>query len=82
MRSAVITLLRGLRLLLVPFESMVSVTPRLCKYEPTCSCYAEQAVWRHGVARGLALAGWRILRCNPWSHGGYDPVPPSSGERV
>lgn len=48
--------------------------PRRCKYEPTCSAYASQAIQRYGILKGLALAGWRVLRCNPWSHGGYDPV--------
>jgi putative membrane protein insertion efficiency factor len=48
--------------------------PRHCKYEPTCSRYAVQAVERYGILRGLVLAGWRLLRCNPWSHGGLDPV--------
>ena len=48
--------------------------PRRCKYHPTCSEYAVQAVRTQGVLRGLVLAAWRILRCNPWSHGGYDPV--------
>jgi len=48
--------------------------PRRCKYEPTCSRYAVQAVERYGILRGLVLAGWRLLRCNPWSHGGFDPV--------
>jgi putative membrane protein insertion efficiency factor len=48
--------------------------PRRCKYEPTCSAYAQQAIERYGILRGLALAAWRLLRCNPWSHGGYDPV--------
>jgi putative membrane protein insertion efficiency factor len=48
--------------------------PQSCKYEPTCSHYAVEAVRTEGVLRGLVLAGWRILRCNPWSHGGYDPV--------
>ena len=48
--------------------------PRRCKYEPTCSSYAAQAIERFGILRGLVLAGWRLLRCNPWSHGGYDPV--------
>jgi putative membrane protein insertion efficiency factor len=48
--------------------------PRHCKYEPTCSSYASQAVQRYGILRGLVLTGWRLLRCNPWSHGGYDPV--------
>lgn len=48
--------------------------PRRCKYEPTCSAYAAQSVREFGILRGLILAGWRLLRCNPWSHGGYDPV--------
>ena len=48
--------------------------PRRCKYLPTCSDYAVQAVRDYGVLRGFVLAGWRLLRCNPWSHGGYDPV--------
>jgi uncharacterized protein len=74
-------LLRVMRVLLLPFQGMVSLTPRVCRYEPSCSCYAEQAVRRHGIARGLALAGWRLLRCNPWSRGGYDPVPPPKPER-
>ena len=48
--------------------------PRRCKYEPTCSAYAEQAVRELGIVRGSIVAGWRLLRCNPWSHGGWDPV--------
>lgn len=48
--------------------------PRRCKYEPTCSAYAVEAVERFGVLRGIALALWRLLRCNPFSHGGFDPV--------
>ena len=48
--------------------------PRRCKYEPTCSRYAVDAVRELGVVRGGILAAWRLLRCNPWSHGGYDPV--------
>jgi putative membrane protein insertion efficiency factor len=48
--------------------------PRRCKYEPSCSRYAVQAIERYGILRGLVLAGWRLLRCNPWSHGGFDPV--------
>jgi len=48
--------------------------PRRCKYHPTCSAYAMQAVQRYGILRGAVLAGWRLLRCNPFSHGGYDPV--------
>ena len=49
--------------------------PRRCRYEPTCSAYAAQAVRRFGVLRGIVLAAWRLLRCNPFSHGGFDPVP-------
>jgi uncharacterized protein len=45
-----------------------------CKYYPSCSEYAAQAVEGFGILRGLVLAGWRLLRCNPWSHGGFDPV--------
>jgi putative membrane protein insertion efficiency factor len=45
-----------------------------CKYYPSCSEYAVQAISRFGILRGLVLAGWRLLRCNPWSHGGFDPV--------
>ncbi len=48
--------------------------PRRCKYEPTCSRYAVQAIGEFGILRGLLLASWRVLRCNPWSHGGHDPV--------
>ena len=46
-----------------------------CKYYPTCSAYAIEAIEIHGVWKGLLLAIWRILRCNPFSKGGYDPVP-------
>ena len=46
--------------------------PRRCKYHPTCSQYAAEAIREFGPARGLVLGGWRLLRCNPWSHGGVD----------
>jgi putative membrane protein insertion efficiency factor len=49
------------------------IAPR-CKYEPSCSNYAIQAISEFGILRGVVLAGWRVMRCNPWSHGGYDPV--------
>jgi uncharacterized protein len=48
--------------------------PRRCKYHPSCSEYAVEAIRTYGVLRGLVLAAWRLLRCNPWSHGGVDPV--------
>lgn len=68
LRSAVIAPIRLYQRLISP------ALPRSCKYEPTCSHYAVEAVRTEGVLRGLVLASWRILRCNPWSHGGYDPV--------
>jgi putative membrane protein insertion efficiency factor len=49
------------------------IGPR-CRYYPSCSEYAAQAIGRFGILRGLVLAGWRLLRCNPWSAGGIDPV--------
>ena len=45
-----------------------------CKYHPSCSAYAVEAISRFGILRGVVLAGWRLLRCNPWSGGGIDPV--------
>jgi hypothetical protein len=60
---------------IVLYQRLISpALPRRCKYEPTCSRYAVQALGQYGILRGLALAAWRLLRCNPWSHGGYDPV--------
>lgn len=72
--------LRGLMtaLLLAPlrlYRKLISpTTQRRCKYEPSCSQYATNAIQTYGPLRGAALAGWRLLRCNPFSRGGYDPV--------
>lgn len=67
------------RLLLAPiaaYQRWVSPSlPRRCRYEPTCSAYAATSIRRFGAVRGLLLACWRLLRCNPLSHGGFDPVP-------
>ncbi|UCD04615.1 MAG: membrane protein insertion efficiency factor YidD [candidate division WOR-3 bacterium] len=49
--------------------------PKVCRFEPTCSTYAIEAFQEHGFFRGLALSLYRILRCNPFCHGGWDPVP-------
>ena len=70
----------------------LAVSPLLpagtCKFHPSCSAYALEALRRYGLARGSVLAGWRLLRCHPWSHGGVDHVadqgvfsalPPDSG---
>jgi putative membrane protein insertion efficiency factor len=72
-------LMRAVRVLatspIVLYQRVISpALPRRCKYEPTCSRYAVEAIREFGILRGLVLAGWRLLRCNPWSHGGYDPV--------
>jgi putative membrane protein insertion efficiency factor len=66
------------RLLLVPirlYQRLMSpLMPARCKYHPTCSEYAVEAVRSYGVLRGSVLAAWRLLRCNPLSDGGLDPV--------
>jgi hypothetical protein len=49
--------------------------PRACRYEPTCSVYAREAIERYGLPRGFALAVRRLLRCHPFRPGGFDPVP-------
>lgn len=54
---------------------MAPLIPYCCRFEPSCSAYAVDAIERHGVVRGLLLGGWRILRCHPWGGAGYDPVP-------
>ena len=54
-----------------------AISPALgnrCRYYPSCSEYAVQAIRSYGILRGLVLAAWRLLRCSPWSHGGLDPV--------
>ena len=70
------TVLRGLAVAPIRLYQLV-VSPLVgqrCKYHPSCSEYAAQAITRFGILRGLVLAGWRLLRCNPWSRGGFDPV--------
>lgn len=47
---------------------------KICRFEPSCSRYTYEAVQRYGIVKGLLLGGWRVLRCNPFSKGGYDPV--------
>jgi len=67
---------RGLALVVKGYQLIVSpwFGPS-CRYYPSCSAYAVTALQRHGAVRGSVLAGWRLLRCNPWSDGGVDHVP-------
>lgn len=70
-RWVLIGFLRAYRLLISPLYGQV------CRYHPSCSAYALEAVTDHGAGRGSWLAFRRVLRCHPWAAGGYDPVPPS-----
>jgi putative membrane protein insertion efficiency factor len=70
---AALIVVRAYQLLLSPF------TGGGCRFEPSCSAYAIEALERHGAARGLALAIRRIARCHPFSRAGVDPVPPHAG---
>jgi uncharacterized protein len=57
------------------YQRLISpAIPKRCKYEPSCSRYAVGAIREYGILKGTVLAAWRLLRCNPWSYGGYDPV--------
>jgi putative membrane protein insertion efficiency factor len=60
--------------------SISPLTPPSCRFTPSCSEYARQAIIKHGPFKGLYLAIWRILRCNPWGGSGYDPVPYDGGK--
>lgn len=73
--AAVVGIIRGYQIAVSP------VLGSRCKFAPSCSHYGVEAVRTHGAAVGSALAAWRVLRCNPWSHGGVDDVP-APGERL
>jgi hypothetical protein len=68
MKSAMLFLLRGYKWAISP------LLPPACRYVPTCSEYAMEALEKHGVVRGGLMAAWRVLRCHPLAHGGFDPV--------
>ena len=69
MKHAAVALVHGYR------QTLGRLVPAgTCKYHPSCSQYAIDALCKHGFVRGSLKAGWRLLRCNPWSHGGFDPA--------
>ena len=58
------------------YQRTISPTlPAGCRFQPTCSHYSYDAIQKHGIFKGVALTAWRLLRCNPFNHGGVDPVP-------
>jgi putative membrane protein insertion efficiency factor len=69
MKRALISLIRFYKRAISPYM------PQACRFTPTCSEYAVQAIERYGALKGLRLSIWRVLRCNPFCKGGYDPVP-------
>ncbi len=69
MKRLLMALIRGYRKYISPY------LPNSCRFTPSCSKYALEAIEKHGALVGSGLAIWRILRCNPFSKGGYDPVP-------
>ena len=69
MKKIIILLIRGYRYLISPY------IPSSCRYHPSCSSYAIEAIERHGVITGTILALRRLARCHPFHEGGYDPVP-------
>ena len=71
-QQSLVTLVKAYRLLLSPWLGSS------CRFEPSCSAYSLQALQQLGAARGTYLTLARLVRCHPWCHGGYDPVPPSA----
>ena len=71
---------RVLSAIVVAYRRYVSpALPARCRFYPSCSAYALEAFAKHGAVRGTGLTVWRLLRCQPFHPGGYDPVPPSHG---
>jgi uncharacterized protein len=68
---------RVLMMPIVAYRRWISpALPARCRFYPSCSAYAIEAISTHGALKGLGLAVWRLLRCQPFNAGGYDPVPP------
>ena len=74
-RAIVIALVRAYQVIFSPLKGMFFGGGPCCRYTPTCSCYAIDALRAHGVLRGSLLTLGRLLRCQPWGGAGYDPVP-------
>ncbi len=74
--AVLITLIRMYQLMLSP------INPTCCRYYPSCSNYAIDAIRVHGPLRGVLLGAWRIMRCNPWSAGGADPIPEVENKKI
>ena len=76
--------MKSILLALIKFyrSSISPHTAASCKYIPTCSQYGLEAIERFGAFKGGLLTLWRILRCNPWSRGGYDPVPEKKEKKL
>ena len=73
----VVALIRVYRAVLSPAKTVLFGSLGRCRYDPTCSTYALEAVRAHGMMRGLWLAARRLCRCHPWGGAGHDPVPPA-----
>jgi putative membrane protein insertion efficiency factor len=71
-QKTLVALVKGYRLLLSPWLGSS------CRFEPTCSAYSLQALQQHGAVKGSYLTLYRLARCHPWCHGGFDPVPSSA----
>jgi putative membrane protein insertion efficiency factor len=75
MKHLALWAIRGYQIAISP------LLPSSCRFYPTCSRYAYTAIERHGLLVGGRKAVWRVLRCNPWNAGGFDPVDPADRER-
>lgn len=78
MQSIAVCLIRAYRVVFAPLKAMLGVQG-CCRFTPTCSAYAEEAICTHGLCRGVRLGLHRIVRCHPWGGHGFDPVPPVAG---
>lgn len=76
-----VALTRGMVGVIRAYQLVSCLTPRRCRYHPTCSQYALEAISRYGALTGLKLALWRLARCHPWTPGGFDPVPAGPSRR-